>query len=381
MLGSSITSWASESSESEQVEVAFELEEAEAMQEDLEESLLSGLDVEEIDLIIADIFPDERISFIELIQCILSGSYEDINELVYSYITSQIFYEIAYSKSTLVHILVLVIFAAVFTNFAQAFGNEQISNMGFYIIYLLLLMVTLQSFQVIVEGVAIKIEEVLLFMSVLCPVYFLAVALASGTTSAVMFYNLSLLYIYIVELLVASVVLPLITTYISVQALNYLTMEKRLSKLSDLIKLIISWTLKVMLAGVIGLNVVQGLITPVIDQVKRDIWVKSAEAIPLVGDMMSGTAEVILGTLKIIKNGIGVVGLILCLLLVMGPIIQMALLTLLYKLVAAMVQPISDKRICSCIHSIGEGCEMLLKAILSVSILFLATIAIVASTT
>lgn len=381
MLGSSITSWASESSESEQVEVEFELEEAEAMQEDLEESLLSGLDVEEIDLIIADIFPDERISFIELIQCILSGSYEDINELVYSYITSQIFYEIAYSKSTLVHILVLVIFAAVFTNFAQAFGNEQISNMGFYIIYLLLLMVTLQSFQVIVEGVAIKIEEVLLFMSVLCPVYFLAVALASGTTSAVMFYNLSLLYIYIVELLVASVVLPLITTYISVQALNYLTMEKRLSKLSDLIKLIISWTLKVMLAGVIGLNVVQGLITPVIDQVKRDIWVKSAEAIPLVGDMMSGTAEVILGTLKIIKNGIGVVGLILCLLLVMGPIIQMALLTLLYKLVAAMVQPISDKRICSCIHSIGEGCEMLLKAILSVSILFLATIAIVASTT
>ncbi len=356
------------------------MEDAEVLQENLEETLLGGLDVEEIDQIIADIFPTERISFIELIQCILNGSYEDLNELVYSYITSQIFYEISYSKSTLVHILILVIFAAVFTNFSQAFGNEQISNMGFYIIYLLLLMVTLQSFQVIVEGVAIKIEEVLLFMSVLCPVYFLSVSLASGTTSAVMFYNLSLLYIYIVELLVASVVLPLITTYISVQALNYLTMEKRLSKLSDLIKLIISWTLKVMLAGVIGLNVVQGLITPVIDQVKRDVWVKSAEAIPLVGDMMSGTAEVILGTLKIIKNGIGVVGLILCLLLVMGPIIQMALLTLLYKFVAAMVQPISDKRICSCIHSIGEGCEMLLKTILSVSVLFLATIAIVAAT-
>lgn len=96
---------------------------------------------------------------------------------------------------------------------------------------------------------------------------------------------------------------------------------------------------------------------------------------------MSGMSEVVIGTLKLIKNGVGVVGLLLCIAITSGPVIQMCLLTFMYKIVAAVVEPISDQRISSCLYSVGDGCQMLLKAMVSVSVLFLITIAVVAATT
>ena len=61
------------------------------------------------------------------------------------------------------------------------------------------------------------------------------------------------------------------------------------------------------------------------------------------------------------------------------PILQMLLLAFLYKLAAALVQPVSDKRITDCIGSVSEGYELLVKVIFSSGVLFLLTIAVVAA--
>ncbi len=356
-------------------------QELEDITSELQEQVVDEFETDELEAIIGDVFMDDKITFLDLLQTVLNSDYEELNETAYNYLVNQFFYELSYNRITMVHIILLAIFASIFTNFSSAFGSEQIANMGFYILYLMLLIITLQSFQVIMVEVASKVEQVLIFMSALCPVYFLAVAISSGTNSAIIFYNLSLLYIYLVELLILSVVLPLINAYIVIQVLNYLSLEKKLSKLGKLVKMLIQWILKIMLAGVIGLNVIQGLITPMIDELQRTVWLKSSETIPLVGDLISGTGEVILGTLKLIKNGVGVVGLLLCMGIIIGPIIQMCLLTLMYKFVAAVIEPVTDKRISGCLYNIGEGCEMLLKTIIGVGMLFLITIAVVAATT
>ncbi|MFI3171603.1 MAG: stage III sporulation protein AE [Eubacteriales bacterium] len=365
-----------------QAKICYASEESqESITEELEQQIIGQLDTSEIEAIIGDVFIDDKIKFSELLTSVLKGDYEEINEMAYQYIVTQFFYELSYNRATLIHIVLLTVFASIFTNFSSAFGEEQIASLGFYILYLMLLIISLQSFQVMIESITGNVENVLLFMSALCPVYFLTVAIASGQNSAIVFYNLSLLYIYVVELLVVSVVLPLTNAFIVIQVLNYLTDEKRLSKLAELVKKTIGWILKLMLAGVIGLNVIQGLIAPMMDNVQQSIWLRSAEAIPIVGDAMSGTGEVVLGTLKLIKNGVGVVGLILCIGITIGPIIQMSILTFLYKFVAAVVEPVADKRISGCLNCVGDGCEILLKTIMGVSVLFLITIAVVAATT
>ena len=81
------------------------------------------------------------------------------------------------------------------------------------------------------------------------------------------------------------------------------------------------------------------------------------------------------------KNGIGVAGAIICILICAIPALQILAMTFLYKLVAALIQPVSDKRIVGCISAVGEGSRMLLKIVFMTGVLFLLTIAIVAATT
>ena len=91
--------------------------------------------------------------------------------------------------------------------------------------------------------------------------------------------------------------------------------------------------------------------------------------------------EALLGTAVLVKNGIGVTGAVICIAICAVPAIQMLIMAFLYKLVAALVQPISDKRIVGCIMCMGDGSQLLLRLIFTTGVLFLLTIAIVTATT
>ena len=60
------------------------------------------------------------------------------------------------------------------------------------------------------------------------------------------------------------------------------------------------------------------------------------------------------------------------------PIIKLAMTVLAYKLLAALLQPVSDKRMTGCLWAMGEGCRLLLKVLITVELLFLITIAVLA---
>ena len=74
-------------------------------------------------------------------------------------------------------------------------------------------------------------------------------------------------------------------------------------------------------------------------------------------------------------------GAVLAVVICAVPIIQMLIMALLYKLAAALVQPVSDKRITTCISSVSEGYEIMARVIFTTGLLFMLTIAIVAAST
>ena len=200
-------------------------------------------------------------------------------------------------------------------------------------------------------------------MGVFYPVYFLAVAVAKGSVTGVAFYNLVLFLIYAVEIIIGNVLLPMVRVYMIIRVLNFLGPEDMLGKLSEFLELI------------------QGMISPAIDTVKRSTVLKGAEAIPGVGNLLGGMTEVALGTAVLVKNGIGMTGAVICIALCVIPLVQTAGTALLYKLAAAVIQPVSDERVTGCVEAVGEGCQILLQIVFTVGVLFLLTIAIVAAVT
>ena len=326
---------------------------------------------EEFEKSLSELFPKEKISFEEVVFSFLSGEPGEMLELLTGYIRDEIAYEFLYSKKTLVYIILIAVMAAVFSNFAGAFQSRQISGISFYVVYMLLITLCLMSFRTAVYGISEKLESLTTFMRVLCPGYFLAVAFSSGSATSIFFYNLILFLIYISELVIVRFLFPVINVYIMVQMLGNLTEEDLFSEFADLLKKAVTWTLRTIVACIVGVNVVQGLLAPAIDTVKRSALTRTAEALPWIGNVMGGMAEVTMGTIVLIKNGIGMAGAFIAVLICAVPILQMLLSALLYKMAAAA----------ACIRGVSEGYEMIVSVIFTVGFLFLLTIAVVAGVT
>ena len=208
------------------------------------------------------------------------------------------------------------------------------------------------------------------------PSYFLAVTAASGAGTAMIFYEAVLAVIFLIQVIFLKAVLPAIQAYVIIQLINFLHKEDFLSKLADLLETILEWTLKTITALVIGMELIQNMISPALDSLKRDALGKTAAAIPGIGNVIDGAAEVALGTAVLIRNCLGVTGILILLILGLPPVIRLALSALIYKLFAALLQPVSDRRMIGCLSAMGEGCRLLLKVLVTVELLFLITIAI-----
>lgn len=190
------------------------------------------------------------------------------------------------------------------------------------------------------------------------------------------FYEAVLAVIFLVQVILLKAVLPAIQAYVIIQLINFLHKEDFLSKLAELLKMILEWTLKTITALVIGMELIQNMISPALDSLKRDALGKTAAAIPGIGNVINGAAEVALGTAVLIRNCLGAAGILILLILGLPPVIRLALSVLIYKLFAALLQPVSDRRMIGCLSAMGEGCRLLLRVLITVELLFLITIAI-----
>lgn len=341
-----------------------------------QEQLLDSMELEKMQEAVNELLGEETFSVKESIKKALSGeepfSAEHFGEIGKAFLYQQLLPD----KKILVQVILLVLAASLFSNFTGMFGKGETGGISFYMVYLFLLTILMKSFGQMSRIISSGLEDFVFFMKALMPSYFLAVTAAGGEASAMIFYNMVLAVIYVIQVILLKLVVPGIHLFVLFQLVNYLHKEDILSKMAEFFKTILEWTLHTCVAVLVGMQVIQNMISPAVDSLKRDVIGKTATAIPAVGNAIDGVTEVALGTAVLIRNCIGVVGILVLLLLGLPPIIRLGVTTLIYKLLAAVVQPVADKRMTGCLSTMGEGCRLLLRVLLTVELLLLITIAI-----
>ena len=323
MLAGQMQVWAKEENESR----------TESLDEKALQEILGQLDFQETNEQLKELFPEERLDFKETVTELISGDTKATASLLNRMVRDQVFYAFRSARKNLIQIILLALIAAVLNQFSSVFQNRQIAEISFYAMYLLLLALCLNTFGAVMDWVSDGIENLTSFMGAFCPLYFLAVWIDNGSVTASAFSLAVWFLIYLVDMSVG------------------------------------------------GLNIVQGLISPAVDMVKRSTLTKSAEAIPGIGDAIGGVTEVVLGTAVLVKNGIGMTGAIICVSLCLIPIVEIGCIVLMYKLTAALLEPVSNERVIGCIESVSEGGRLLIKVVFTVGLLFLVTIVIVSAVT
>lgn len=345
-------------------------------QEKSQEALLEGLELGEMQAAVNELLGEETFSVQEALEKILAGEEVFTPDFVLETVRGFLYEHLLADREVLFQVVLLVILAALFANFTNVFSGSQAGEASFYIVYMLLLALLIHSFGELSAELSGSLEDLTAFMQALMPSYFLAVTAASGTATAMVFYEMVFGVIYLTQVLLLKAVIPGIQAYVIIELINYLHKEDFLSKLADLLKTILEWTMRTITAVVIGMELIQNMVSPALDSLKRNALGKTAASIPGIGNVINGATEVALGTAVLIRNCLGVMGIVVLVLLGLPPVIKLAMNSLVYKLLAALLQPVSDRRMTGCLSAMGEGCRLLLKVLLTLELLLLITIAI-----
>lgn len=212
-------------------------------------------------------------------------------------------------------------------------------------------------------------------MKALVPSYFAAAVFAGNSIGGLAFYESAILLIAAVQWVQRYLLLPGVQLYVLFLLLDHLSKDDRLSHLAELVRTVIEWAMKSMTAAAIGFQVIQGLILPAVDGLKNTAVSRTVSAIPGIGNLFGSVTDTVLGSAVLLKNAVGVCGMIAVLMLCLAPVCRLAFCTLIYKAMAALVQPVGDKRLNECVAAVAEGVGLLLKIMVSSSMLFFLTIA------
>lgn len=364
----------------EQTQEEQTAEETQSSMEETMESYLEELDFSGIDGILNGQPQTETLDFKTIVEKLIAGEEIDKGWLVKE-IFSAVFSEVEEFRGDLMQIVILCIVFAILYNFANVFENPSVTEISFYMVYMLLLVLLMKSFFILRDVVANVIDNMMVFLKTLIPTFSMTMAFSGQITTAAGFYEMTFMLIYVIEWLMLKVLLPGVQIYVVLELMNYLTEEEMISKMTELIKSGISWVIKVLLTLVIGINVVQNLLTPVIDSFKSNMIAKTAGMIPGLGTSINAVTEIMVGSGIIIKNGVGMAAVVVLLVMCSGPLIKVWVMTFLYKLLAAVIQPVADKRMIGCITGAGEGGRLLGKIMVTTVLMFLVTIAMVTAAT
>ena len=345
-------------------------------EEETRQKLMEDMELGQMQDAVNQILKEDSFSIEEILNQILKGESLFQKETMSKWFKNIVKAQLQREQKAMFQVVLLVLLAAVFSNFTAVFGDGKTGETSFYITYMLLLALLIKSFGSM--GVELKelLENFILFLKALMPSYFLAVTASSGSATAMIFYEAVLFLIYVIQVVFLKGIVPAIYVLALVELVNYLHSEDFLSKMAELLQTLIEWSLKSCMAVVLGMQLIQNMIGPAMDSLKRDIIGKTAASIPGIGNAINGVTEVALGTAVIIRNGIGVVGIIILVCIGIRPVIRLALLAFLYKLLAAVVQPVSDKRMTGALSTIGNGYVLFLKVLLCMELLIFITIAI-----
>ncbi|MBK5241306.1 stage III sporulation protein AE [Clostridium sp.] len=298
-----------------------------------------------------------------------------------NYVIRFSFKEVIASMQLIGSLIIIAIVCSLLHNLQSAFDNESLSNIAYFACYGVMIVLITKSFYVVVELARVTIFNMTDFMVALMPVLMMLLASVGGFAEATLLDPVIMGFATISSRIYVDIIIPIIFMSFVLQFVNNISGDYKINNLTKILKQIAIWIQLIVLTLFIGVITLRSIAASTIDQVT----IKTAKFavdnfIPVVGKALSDAISTVAGYSLLLKNAISGLGLVIIIIIVLFPIIKLLIMAFLYKIAAALIEPISDKRTVECINSVGDSILLLMSCVISVSIMFFIMIAIVAST-
>ena len=263
--------------------------------------------------------------------------------------------EVTTNIKSIASILTIIIIHSILKSISESLGNDGISKLIYYVQYILIVTIIMSNFTGIVKLVQETASNLVGFMNLLVPLLITLMMYTGSITTSTIIEPVVLFMINFIGNLIQDLIIPLVLILTSLVVISKISDKAQVDKLSKFLKSGITWFLGIVLTVFVGVVSLEGTLSSSVDGITAKTT-KSivSSAIPVVGKILGDAVDTVLGCGVVLKNAIGLVGVIIVVGICIMPIIKLSILTISYKLLATLSQPIADKNIMSLLDQIGD---------------------------
>ncbi len=339
------------------------------------------MDKMELEQLAGKLFQGFEINGTALIQAVAKGDIAAACSMIGSAVLESIGHPFLYVKEYVIAFFALGIGAALLKQLSTLCKHTQVKQLGFWIVYLILAkqLITLYYNGEMVARTCL--ERLLSFGNVFVPVFSAVLTISSGSITGSGYIAVLLFIIYLIERFLLVILLPMTEGYMLMALLGVLWQKERVEKMMECLAKGISLGFKGIILASGGMSLLQSMLLPYIDQMKHGTIKKVLEKIPVAGGVTKTTMELAAGSAVLLKNGIGVIGVLLLCLAAALPLFKIGMLCVLLKVVSAMYGLLGEKQMTWCADKLCTAQGYVWKIVLTATTLFFVWIMLAVYTT
>lgn len=236
----------------------------------------------------------------------------------------------------------------------------------------------MSNFSEIIKMTKEAIENMTNFIHLLIPLLMTLMMTTGSIVSANILQPIILFIINLISNIFQSIIVPIVLVSTALSIMSKISDKLQINKIPKFLKASTIWLIGIVLTIFVGIVSLEGTLSSSVD----GITAKATKAavsnfIPVVGKILGDAVDTVIGCSTILKNAVGIVGLIVILSICITPIIKLGLITMTYNLTAAICEPIADSKIVNLLEEMGNTFKILLAILCSISVMLIIGITLV----
>lgn len=278
----------------------------------------------------------------------------------------------------MITVLIIIIIHSIFKAISENLGNNSTAKIIYFIQYLIIVTLITDSLVSVIDLTRESIQEVVSFMNLLIPLLSTLMLTTGCITTTTIVQPIILFLISFIGNFISNFIIPMLLISITLGIVSNISDKVQINKLSKFLKSSIVWILGIILTIFVCTLSIEGTLSSSVD----GLTAKTAKAavsnfIPIVGKILGDSVDTIIGCGNILKNAVGVIGVIVIAGIVVLPILKLAILWISFYILSGVCEVVADEKIVKLIGQISDSYKILAAILFSVSVMFVVGVTLV----
>lgn len=318
----------------------------------------------------------ENIDISEIFKDATKGKID--NKKIFAKILNLLGKEVKGTLKTLISILIIVLIHSLLKSITDGLEHKEVSKIIYYVEYILIVTIIMSSFSEILDSVKNSITDLIGFSQSLIPLLITLMLYTGSITTSSVLEPILLFLIQFIANLIQNLILPVVSIIVVLIVISKISERIQITKLAKFMNTSIVWFLGIVLTLFVGVMSLEGTLTASVDGITaKTTKAAVSNLIPVVGKILGDSVDTVLGCGVVLKNAVGVVGVIVIIGICFLPIIKLATFSIMYSILSCVIEPLADEKIVKLIEEMSGIFKLLLAILCSVSVLLIIGVTLV----